>query len=65
MLPAEQRKFKAAVLRMLGKGETTVGELSYFLDIHRQTMQQWVNKAGLDVPELRFQYLERKWKAAR
>jgi hypothetical protein len=52
---------KAAVLRILGRGEATVGELAYFLDIHRQTMQRWADKAGLDVPELRFQYLERKW----
>jgi hypothetical protein len=55
-------KTKRAAVKMLAAGETTVGEISYFLNLHRQTIAYWVR--DIDVSERRFRMLERLWRQA-
>jgi len=63
MTRTDETVIRAAV-KMLRAGEATVGELAYFLNMNRQTVQYWADQAGIDVPERRFKYLERKWNGA-
>lgn len=50
---------RAIAVKLLSRGECTVGEIASHFGMHRQTIQNWAKIAGIDAVEARAKWIRR------
>lgn len=50
---------KARALKLLERGAATSAEVAFALDVSRQAIQQWCDKAGIDPVKARATYVRK------